>query len=77
MPEKYFPREVQTLSDNIGTIIGWSAVVLSIIGFFIWSIPLGAIAMVLSVIGLLASEVKGLNWTALALSAIAIILGIL
>lgn len=64
------------LSQNVGKYMGWASTILAVIGFFVWSIPLGLIAMVLSLIGL-ASPERGINWTALALGAIAVILGIL
>lgn len=64
------------LSDQIGKIIGWLAIGLSILGFFVWAIPLGIIAMILGAVGL-ASPQKGLNWTAIAVGAITVIVGII
>ncbi|GAA0363574.1 hypothetical protein GCM10008932_15050 [Alkalibacterium iburiense] len=64
-------------SDNMGKIIGWLAMALALIGFFIWNIPLGLIAMILGVIGVVATSEKGLNWTAIAFGAIAMIIGII
>lgn len=63
-------------SDKIGKIIGWAAMALALIGFFIWNIPLGLTAIILGTIGLATSE-KGLNWTAIAFGAIAMIIGII
>lgn len=63
-------------SSKVGKIIGWTAMVLSLIGFFIWQIPLGIVAIVLGLVGLATPE-KGLNWTAIAFGAIAMIIGII
>ncbi|MER2064149.1 MAG: C4-dicarboxylate ABC transporter [Alkalibacterium sp.] len=63
-------------STKVGKIIGWIAMAISLIGFFAWGIPLGIAAIILGLIGL-ASPEKGLNWTAIAFGAIAIIVGIL
>lgn len=63
-------------SDQIGKLIGWTAMALALIGFFIWNIPLGIAAIILGGIGLLSPE-KGLNWTAIAFGAIAMIIGII
>lgn len=63
-------------SDKVGKIIGWAAMALALIGFFIWNIPLGLIAIILGALGLATSE-KGLNWTAIAFGAIAMIIGII
>lgn len=64
-------------SDKVGKLIGWSAMALALIGFFIWNIPLGLAAIALGVIGVLASSEKGLSWTAIAFGAIAMIIGII
>lgn len=64
-------------SDNMGKIIGWLAMALALIGFFVWNLALGLIAMVLGVIGVVATPEKGLNWTAIAFGAIAMIIGII
>lgn len=64
------------MSDQVGKIIGWIAIVLSVIGFIIWHVPLGIAAMILGAIGL-ASPQKGINWTAVAFGAIAVIVGII
>lgn len=63
-------------STKTGKIIGWVAMALALIGFFIWQIPLGVVAIVLGLIGLATPE-KGLNWTAIAFGAIAMIIGII
>lgn len=63
-------------SSKVGKIIGWAAMALSLIGFFIWGIPLGLVAIVLGLVGLATPE-KGLNWTAIAFGAIAMIIGII
>lgn len=60
-----------------GKIIGWVAIVLALIGFFAWSILLGFIALVLGIIGVVTTPEKGLNWTAIAFGAIAMIIGII
>lgn len=64
------------MTAQIGKIIGWIAIALSVIGFIIWSIPLGIVSMILGAIGLISPE-KGINWTAIALGAIAVIIGII
>lgn len=64
------------MSDQVGKVIGWVALALSLIGFIVWNVPLGIIAMILGAIGL-ASTQKGLNWTAIAFGAIAVIIGII
>lgn len=63
-------------SNKVGKIIGWTAMALALIGFFLWQIPLGIVAIVLGLIGLATPE-KGLNWTAIAFGAIAMIIGII
>ncbi|PRY80986.1 C4-dicarboxylate ABC transporter [Alkalibacterium olivapovliticus] len=63
-------------SDRVGKLIGWVAMALALIGFFLWNIPLGLAAIALGGIGL-ASPEKGLNWTAIAFGAIAMIIGII
>lgn len=63
-------------STKTGKAIGWAAMAIALIGFFIWQIPLGIIAIVLGLIGLATPE-KGLNWTAIAFGAIAMIIGII
>lgn len=63
-------------SSKVGKIIGWTAMAVALIGFFIWQIPLGVIAIALGLIGL-ASPEQGLNWTAIAFGAIAMIIGII
>ncbi|MFO8069155.1 MAG: C4-dicarboxylate ABC transporter [Alkalibacterium sp.] len=63
-------------SSNVGKLLGWTAMALALIGFFLWQIPLGVIAIVLGLIGLTTPE-KGLNWTAIAFGAIAMIIGII
>ncbi|MFC6464019.1 C4-dicarboxylate ABC transporter [Marinilactibacillus sp. GCM10026970] len=64
------------MSASIGNTIGWTATALSFIGFFIWNIPLGIIAMLLGLAGLMSDQ-KGVNWTAIGLGAIAVIIGII
>jgi len=63
-------------STKVGKIIGWTAMALALIGFFLWQIPLGIVAIVLGLVGLATPE-KGLNWTAIAFGAIAMIIGII
>lgn len=63
-------------SDRLGKLIGWTAMALALIGFFVWNIPLGIVAMILGALGLLTPE-KGLNWTAIAFGSIAMIIGII
>ncbi|OJF91203.1 hypothetical protein [Alkalibacterium sp. 20] len=63
-------------SSKVGKLIGWTAMALALIGFFLWQLPLGIIAIVLGLIGLATPE-KGLNWTAIAFGAIAMIIGII
>ena len=65
------------LTDQQGKYIGYLAIALSIIGFFIWGIPLGIIAMILSVIGVWQSDIKGLNWNSLALGSICVIIALI
>lgn len=65
------------LSEQQGRYMAYAAFALAIIGFFIWGIPLGLIAMAISALGVYKSETKGLNWNALALSAITVIIGII
>jgi hypothetical protein len=64
------------MSDQVGKVIGWIAMALSVIGFVVWHVPLGIAAMILGAIGL-ASTQKGINWTAVAFGAIAVIIGII
>lgn len=64
-------------SDKTGKIIGWLAMALALVGFFVWNIPLGLVAMILGVVGVVATPEKGLNWTAIAFGAIAMIIGII
>lgn len=64
-------------TDQMGKVIGWLAMALALIGFFVWNIPLGLIAMILGVVGVVATPEKGLNWTAIAFGAIAMIIGII
>ncbi|WP_423190134.1 C4-dicarboxylate ABC transporter [Alkalibacterium sp. f15] len=63
-------------SSKVGKLIGWTAMALALIGFFLWQLPLGIIAIVLGLVGLATPE-KGLNWTAIAFGAIAMIIGII
>ncbi|EKU93603.1 Uncharacterised protein [Alloiococcus otitis] len=65
------------LTDQQGKYIGYLAIALSIIGFFIWGIPLGIIAMILSAIGVWQSDIKGLNWNSLALGSICVIIALI
>ncbi|WP_161878525.1 C4-dicarboxylate ABC transporter [Alkalibacterium sp. MB6] len=64
-------------SDNLGKILGWLAMALAVVGFFVWNIWLGLAAMVIGLIGLVSTSEKGLNWTAIAFGAIAMIIGII
>ncbi|GEN50278.1 hypothetical protein [Alkalibacterium pelagium] len=63
-------------SDKVGKLIGWAAMAIALIGFFVWNIPLGLAAIILGTVGLASNE-KGLNWTAIAFGAIAMIIGII
>lgn len=63
-------------SDEMGKLIGWTAMAIALVGFFVWNIPLGVVAIILGALGL-ASPEKGLNWTAIAFGAIAMIIGII
>lgn len=65
------------LSDKQARYIAYLAIALSVVGFFRFGIPLGLVAMALSTFGLLKSDIKGLNWNALALGAVAVIIGII
>lgn len=65
------------LSEQQGRYLAYAAFALAIIGLFVWGIPLGLIAMAISAFGVYKSETKGLNWNALALSAITVIIGII
>lgn len=70
------------LSEAQGRYIAYAAIALSIIGLLMFGfssirIGLGLVAMALSAFGLLKSETEGLNWNALAIGSITVILGIL
>lgn len=61
------------LSEQQGRYIAYVSIAISIIGFFFYGKILGTIAMAISVYGLLKSENKTMNWNALTLGAIAVI----
>lgn len=65
------------LSEQQGKYLAYAAFAIAIIGLFTWTIPLGLVAMAVSAFGVYKSETKGLNWNALALSAIIVIIGII
>lgn len=62
------------LSEQQGKYIAYLSFTLSIVGFFVFGKILGLIAMAISVFGLLKSENKTMNWNALTLGAIAVII---
>ena len=62
------------LSEQQGKYIAYLSFALSIVGFFVFEKILGLIAMAISVLGLLKSENKTMNWNALTLGAIAVII---
>lgn len=62
------------LSEQQGKYIAYLSFALSIVGFFVFGKILGLIAMAISVLGLLKSENKTMNWNALTLDAIAVII---
>lgn len=62
------------LSEQQGRYIAYVSIAISIIGFFFYGKILGTIAMAISVYGLLKSENKTMNWNALTLGAIAVII---
>lgn len=61
------------LSEQQGRYIAYVSIAISIIGFFFYGKILGTISMAISVYGLLKSENKTMNWNALTLGAIAVI----
>lgn len=65
------------LSEQQGKYIAYLSFALSIVGFFVFGKILGLIAMAISVLGLLKSENKTMNWNALTLSAIAVIIALI
>ncbi|HLQ74679.1 MAG TPA: hypothetical protein VK107_01420 [Alloiococcus sp.] len=62
------------LSEQQGKYIAYLSFALSIVGFFIFGKILGLIAIAISVFGLLKTENKTMNWNALTLGAIAVII---
>lgn len=65
------------MSNQAGNTIANLAIIIAIIGFFFLNIILGSIATFLGLIGLLASPSKQLNWIAIGLGLVAVIIGLI
>jgi len=63
------------LSETAGNWLGWIGIIAGIIGFFWQPVWMGIIGIVLGVIGLFSPQ-KGVNWGAIVVGAIALIIGI-
>ncbi|MCD8503258.1 MAG: hypothetical protein LRY71_18375 [Bacillaceae bacterium] len=60
------------LSREAGNWLGWIGIILAVIGFFWQPVFMGIVALILGIIGVFSPQ-KGLNWTAIILAAIVLI----
>lgn len=61
------------LSNEAGLWLGWIGIIVAIIGFFWQPVFMGIVALILGIIGLFSPQ-KGVNWGAIILAAIVLIM---